>query len=258
MGLTNEGKSSRLQAISKARHKVGAYPFTTFEPSLGIAELNYQAIGVADVPGLIEGAHAGAGLGTQFLQHIRRTTTLLHVVDISGEDPMRDVESVRGELEEFGKGLVDKRWLVALNKIDLEGTREMCAKVADELEQRGLETFAISALSGEGVDRLLNALFRVVMEEREVRVSEEPEEPPLVVPVMIEEVIQVKKRGRTFIVQGKRPEEAALRLGVESEEVRAELARRLARMGVKKALRKAGVADGDKVRIAGEELQWPL
>ena len=258
MGLPNAGKSSLLQAISKARPKVGAYPFTTLEPSLGIAELNYQSIVVADVPGLIEGAHAGAGLGTQFLQHIRRTTTLLHVVDISGEDPMRDVESVRGELEEFGKGLVDKRWLVALNKIDLEGTREMCAKVADELEQRGLETFAISALSGEGVDRLLNALFRVVMEEREVRVSEEPEEPPLVVPVMIEEVIQVKKRGRTFIVQGKRPEEAALRLGVESEEVRAELARRLARMGVKKALRKAGVADGDKVRIAGEELQWPL
>ena len=258
VGLPNAGKSSLLQAISKARPKVGAYPFTTLEPSLGIAELNYQSIVVADVPGLIEGAHAGAGLGTQFLQHIRRTTTLLHVVDISGEDPMRDVESVRGELEEFGKGLVDKRWLVALNKIDLEGTREMCAKVADELEQRGLETFAISALSGEGVDRLLNALFRVVMEEREVRVSEEPEEPPLVVPVMIEEVIQVKKRGRTFIVQGKRPEEAALRLGVESEEVRAELARRLARMGVKKALRKAGVADGDKVRIAGEELQWPL
>ena len=174
VGLPNAGKSSLLQAISKARPKVGAYPFTTLEPSLGIAELNYQSIVVADVPGLIEGAHAGAGLGTQFLQHIRRTTTLLHVVDISGEDPMRDVESVRGELEEFGKGLVDKRWLVALNKIDLEGTREMCAKVADELEQRGLETFAISALSGEGVDRLLNALFRVVMEEREVRVSEEP------------------------------------------------------------------------------------
>ena len=258
VGLPNAGKSSLLQAISKARPKVAAYPFTTLEPSLGIAELNYETIVVADVPGLIEGAHEGAGLGTQFLQHIRRTTTLLHVVDISSDDPIRDIESVRSELEEFGEGLIDKRWLVALNKIDIEGTQGTCAEVEAALEQRGLETFSISALSGEGVDRLLNALFRIVLEERQDTASGKADDAPPIVPVLVEEVIQVKKRGGTFIVRGKRPEEAALRLGVESEEIRAELARRLARMGVKKALRKAGIADGDKVRIAGEELRWPL
>lgn len=258
VGLPNAGKSSLLQAISKARPKVAAYPFTTLEPSLGIAELNYETIVVADVPGLIEGAHEGAGLGTQFLQHIRRTTTLLHVVDISSDDPIRDIKSVRSELEEFGEGLIDKRWLVALNKIDIEGTQETCTEVEAELGRRGLETFSISALSGEGVDRLLNALFRIVLEERQDTASEKAEEAPPIVPALIEEVIQVKKRGGTFVVHGKRPEEAALRLGVESEEIRAELARRLARMGVKKALRKAGIADGDKVRIAGEELRWPL
>ena len=258
VGLPNAGKSSLLQAISKARPKVAAYPFTTLEPSLGIAELNYETIVVADVPGLIEGAHEGAGLGTQFLQHIRRTTTLLHVVDISSDDPIRDIESVRSELEEFGEGLIDKRWLVALNKIDIEGTQGTCAEVEAALGQRGLETFSISALSGEGVDRLLNALFRIVLEERQDTASGKADEAPPIVPVLMEEVIQVKKRGGTFIVRGKRPEEAALRLGVESEEIRAELARRLARMGVKKALRKAGIADGDKVRIAGEELRWPL
>ena len=258
VGLPNAGKSSLLQAISKARPKVAAYPFTTLEPSLGIAELNYETIVVADVPGLIEGAHEGAGLGTQFLQHIRRTTTLLHVVDISSDDPIRDIESVRSELEEFGEGLIDKRWLVALNKIDIEGTQGTCAEVEAALGQRGLETFSISALSGEGVDRLLNALFRIVLEERQDTASGKADEAPPIVSVLMEEVIQVKKRGGTFIVRGKRPEEAALRLGVESEEIRAELARRLARMGVKKALRKAGIADGDKVRIAGEELRWPL
>ncbi|MCH8008896.1 MAG: GTPase ObgE [Chloroflexi bacterium] len=258
VGLPNAGKSSLLQAISKARPKVAAYPFTTLEPSLGIAELDYETIVVADVPGLIEGAHEGAGLGTQFLQHIRRTTTLLHVVDISSDDPIRDIESVRSELEEFGEGLIDKRWLVALNKIDIEGTQGTCAEVKAELGRRGLETFSISALSGEGVDKLLNALFRIVLEERQDTASGKADEAPLIVPVLMEEVIQVKKRGGTFIVRGKRPEEAALRLGVESEEIRAELARRLARMGVKKALRKAGIADGDKVRIAGEELRWPL
>ncbi|MCI0776820.1 MAG: GTPase ObgE [Chloroflexi bacterium] len=258
VGLPNAGKSSLLQAISKARPKVGAYPFTTLEPSLGIVELNYETIVVADVPGLIEGAHAGAGLGTQFLQHIRRTTTLLHVVDISGDDPMRDIESVRGELQEFGGGLTDKRWLVALNKIDLGGTQDRCAEAEAELRRRGIETFAISALGGQGVDRLLNALFRVVMEEREATASEKETEPLPLVPVEIEEAVQIKKLRGTFVVKGKRPEEAALRLGVDSEEIRAELARRLARMGVKKALRRAGIADGDKVRIAGEELQWPL
>ena len=258
VGLPNAGKSSLLQAISKARPKVAAYPFTTLEPSLGIAELDYETIVVADVPGLIEGAHEGAGLGMQFLQHIRRTTTLLHVVDISSDDPIRDIESVRSELEEFGEGLIDKRWLVALNKIDIEGTQGTRAEVEAALGQRGLETFSISALSGEGVDRLLNALFRIVLEERQDTASGKADDAPPIVPVLVEEVIQVKKRGGTFIVRGKRPEEAALRLGVESEEIRAELARRLARMGVKKALRKAGIADGDKVRIAGEELRWPL
>ncbi len=258
VGLPNAGKSSLLQAISKARPKVGAYPFTTLEPSLGIVEMDYETIVVADVPGLIEGAHEGAGLGTQFLQHIRRTTTLLHVVDISSDDPIRDIESVRSELREFGEGLIDKRWLAALNKIDLEGTQEKCAEVGAELGRRGIETFPISALSGEGVDRLLNALFRVVIEEREATADEEEEELPPLVPVMIEEAIQVKKLRGKFIVNGKRPEEAVLRLGVESEEVRAELARRLARMGATKALRKAGIEDGDKVRIAGEELRWPL
>ena len=258
VGLPNAGKSSLLQAISKARPKVAAYPFTTLEPSLGIAELNYETIVVADVPGLIEGAHEGAGLGTQFLQHIRRTTTLLHVVDISSDDPIRAIESVRSELEEFGEGLIDKRWLVALNKIDIEGIQGTCAGVGAELGRRGLETFSISALSGEGVERLLNALFRIVLEERQDTASGKADEASPIVPVLMEEVIQVKKRGGTFIVRGKRPEEAALRLGVESEEIRAELARRLARMGVKKALRKAGIADGDKVRIAGEELRWPL
>lgn len=258
VGVPNAGKSSLLQAISKARPKVGAYPFTTLEPSLGIVELDYETIVVADVPGLIEGAHEGAGLGTQFLQHIRRTTTLLHVVDISSDDPIRDIESVRSELREFGEGLIDKRWLAALNKIDLEGTQEKCAEVAAELDRQGIETFPISALSGEGIDRLLNGLFRVVTEEREATASEQAEELPPIVPVIIEEAIQVKKLRGKFIVNGKRPEEAVLRLGVESEEVRAELARRLARMGATKALRKAGIEDGDKVRIAGEELRWPL
>ena len=168
------------------------------------------------------------------------------------------MESVRTELEEFGQGLIDKKWLIALNKVDIDDTQERCAEVKAELEQRGLETHPISALHGEGVDRLLNALFRVVLKEREAAAIETAEGRPARGPVVTEKVRAVKQLPGSAVVTAKGLGGAVLRLGVDSEEVRAELARRLARMGVKGALRKAGISDGDKVRIAGEELQWPL
>jgi len=256
IGLPNAGKSSLLQAISQARPKVGAYPFTTLEPSLGIVEIDYDTMVVADIPGLIEGAHEGAGLGMQFLQHIQRTNVLLHVVDLSSEDPVRDIDDVRSELAQFDRELAEKRWLVALNKVDLEGAVEAQIRVEQDLSRRNVDSHAISALTGEGVDQLVHAVFAVVKEEREAA-AVSTEEPPAIA-VKTQETISIEENNGRFYVKGRGPEEAVLRLGVESEEARAELARRLTRMGVKKALKKAGVAEGDRVRIAGEELQWPL
>ncbi len=257
VGLPNAGKSSLLQAMSDARPKIGAYPFTTLEPSLGIAELGYETTVVADIPGLIEGAHEGIGLGTQFLQHVRRTNTLLHVVDISEDEPLAAIDTVRGELGEFGEGLAEKRWMVALNKIDLGGLDEAIERVEGQLKERGIETFRISALTGEGMDKLLTGMFRAVMEERETEAEKQSHEPPIV-NVLVQDVVKIVKRRGMFVVTGRRAEEAALRMGTDSEEARAELARRLQRIGVQAALRKAGVEEGDWVRIAKEELQWPL
>ena len=175
VGLPNAGKSSLLRAISEARPKVGAYPFTTLEPSLGVVETGYDSTVVADIPGLIEGAHGGAGLGIAFLRHIERTVLLVHVVDASGDQPGKDVEVVREEMAAFGHGLVEKPWIVALNKIDLPGVRERAGEEVTRLRRERVEAHAISAATGEGTEALVTALFERVRELRAQRPVEEEE-----------------------------------------------------------------------------------
>ena len=256
VGLPNAGKSSFLRAVSQARPRVGAYPFTTLEPYLGIAEIGYETVVIADIPGLIEGAHGGAGLGDRFLQHIQRTRVLIHVVDSAVPEPLQDIETVRRELTAFGQGVDGKEWLVALNKIDLPETAEKSKGLIEKLKRRGVDAYAISALTGAGMDELMKVVFKRVqaVREEEERV---PIEPPILQPVANQAIDVVKIRGG-FRVRGKRPEEAILRFGVDSEEARAAIARRLRRQGVERALRRAGVSEGDRVRIGKVELQWPL
>lgn len=254
VGLPNAGKSSLLRAVSEARPKIGAYPFTTLEPYLGVVEQNYDRVVLADIPGLIEGAHEGAGLGIKFLRHIQRTLVLVHVVDVSGPDPFADVGIVRGELEAFGEGLSEKRWLVALNKIDLPGASDRAAEVARRLVEDGVQAYAISAQTGEGMGALVRAIFQMVNEERQVVRAE----PPPVVRPKAEARVEVVRAGEGFVVRGAAPLRAVALLGTESEEGRVELARRLQRMGVHAALRRAGVKPDDRIRIGEVVLQWPL
>ncbi|MEX0785208.1 MAG: GTPase ObgE [Dehalococcoidia bacterium] len=256
VGLPNAGKSSLLRAMTGAKVKVGAYPFTTLEPELGVAELDYETVVIGEVPGLIEGAHEGAGLGEMFLRHVGRTRLLVHVVDTSAPDPAADVDTVRNELAAYGKGLVEKRWLVALNKMDLPDAAGCADEVERALRARPAGIFRVSAQTGEGVDELLRALFQAVREERAVQAAAPPAEPPTVLPDAPR--YEVVRTNRGFSVRGRGPVEAVLKLGTESEEARAELARRLRRMGVVGALRKAGVREGDRVRIGRVELEWPL
>ncbi|MDP3766585.1 MAG: GTPase ObgE [Dehalococcoidia bacterium] len=257
VGLPNAGKSSLLRAMSAAKPKVGAYPFTTLEPYLGVVEVGYEMFVVADIPGLIEGAHGGEGLGTAFLQHVRRTVLLAQVVDVMQPNPMEDIDSVRGELEAFGRGLAEKPWVAALNKIDRSEGPERARAVAGELAKRGIQAYAVSALTGEGVRDLINALAPDVKRQREAAEAGEPGELQVVRPRPVRR-LEVARMGGGFEVRGDAPERAAAMLGAESEEARAELARRLRRMGVAAALRKAGVEPGDRVRVGEAELEWPL
>jgi len=159
VGLPNAGKSTFINAVTKAGAKVGAYPFTTIRPQLGVATRHGREFVIADIPGLIEGAAEGAGIGDRFLGHIERCRVLLHLVDASGEDPIEAWRVVRGELDAYGAGLVDKPEILALNKIDAIDPKEV-AKLAKKLAKAsGAEPMLLSGASGEGVDAVLDRII---------------------------------------------------------------------------------------------------
>ncbi len=178
VGYPNVGKSTLIARISAARPKIADYPFTTLEPNLGVVAVGEEpqtiSFVVADIPGLIEGAHEGAGLGTQFLRHIERTRFLVHLVDVSGAsgrpDPVKDFEVIMNELESYGAGLEDKPLIVAASKIDI-AEKERLAKLRRYCKKQGLELFPISAVTGEGVEKLVWAMARRVEEMRRSPVS---------------------------------------------------------------------------------------
>lgn len=164
IGLPNAGKSTLVGAITSARPKVGAYPFTTLTPMLGVVKTDYrEPFVVADIPGLIEGAHAGAGLGTRFLRHIERTRILVHLIDASGidpSDPLQGYHTINTELSRYNPALVEKPQLLVLNKIDLPGTRALCQKFLNALKMQN--ALLISAATGEGLNELKTELIQLL------------------------------------------------------------------------------------------------
>lgn len=181
VGLPNAGKSTFINAVSNAQAKVGEYAFTTLIPKLGVVRHKGREFVLADIPGLIEGAADGAGIGDRFLGHIERCRVLIHLIDIAGEDPVEALKVVQGELEAYGAGLEDKPQLVALNKLDLADS-ELGAAFADELIAAGAEqVFTVSGASGEGIEPLLDAVLsylpdRTATETKAVEVEDESDE----------------------------------------------------------------------------------
>src|SRR5205814_4032049 len=176
VGYPNVGKSTLISRISAARPKIADYPFTTLEPNLGVVSIGeitgpeHYSFVVADIPGLIEGAHEGAGLGTQFLRHIERTRLLVHLVDVSDgsgrPDPVRDVEVIMGELKSFGAHLEEKPMILVASKIDV-ANKDKLAKLRRYAKKQGLELFPISAVTGKGIEELKYALAERLQELRE-------------------------------------------------------------------------------------------
>lgn len=172
IGLPNAGKSTLIASLSAARPKIASYPFTTLTPNLGVVRYrDFKTFVVADIPGLIKDAHRGAGLGTRFLRHIERTSLLLHVIDISpeaGHNPLEAFEIVTGELSSFDPELLKKRHIVVLNKIDALGEeKRIVTETENTFKRKGLEVYSISAVTGEGVGNLINAIGRHIFENEE-------------------------------------------------------------------------------------------
>ena len=255
VGLPNAGKSTLLASISAAHPKIAAYPFTTLSPVLGVVELGWRRMVVADIPGLIEGAHEGAGLGLDFLRHVERTEVLLHLVDGTSEAPVRDYRLIENELREYGAGLEGKPRLVAVNKLDIEEVRERQEAIRSEFEEIGVEVSFISGASGEGVDEVVRELGRVI-EERRRTVEAEPEVEEAPAPkVKVDERIDVSRENGAYRVRGERVVTFAEMMPLSMDEAQEELWRRFRRWGVIGALRRAGARIGDRVLIGEAELE---
>jgi GTP-binding protein len=255
VGLPNAGKSTLLAAVTKARPKIDSYPFTTLQPNLGVAELDVDVhLVLADIPGLIEGAHQGLGMGFAFLRHIQRTRVLVHLVDGASVDPLADFSQVSAELALFDEKLAKKSRIVAVNKMDLPQAKEAWPVVQSQFKDLGFETYAISALARTGLSPLLWAAHRAREEAEEESLMEDipiyrmQEDPRL---------FEIKhEQDGSWRVIGKAVERAAAMTYWEYEEAVHRFQNILEHLGVDEALKAAGAGEGDTVHIGEYELTW--
>ena len=255
VGVPNAGKSTLLAALTRARPKIGAYPFTTLQPNLGVAQLDQDTtLVLADIPGLIEGAHSGVGLGTAFLRHIQRTRVLIHLLDGSASDPLADYSQVNAEMALFDPRLAEKPQVVAVNKMDLPQVAARWAELDGQLRQAGVTPLAVSVLEGQGLEALLQAAARQ-LEARRSQPLEEPESVPAYTHSPLEFAVS-RESGGDWRVRGTAIERAAAMTYWEYEEPIRRFQRLLERLGVERSLREAGIRPGDMVHIGEYELEW--
>lgn len=260
VGFPSAGKSSLIAALSAAKPKIADYPFTTLIPNLGVVSAGDTTFTVADVPGLIEGASEGRGLGLDFLRHIERSSTLAHVLDCAtmepGRDPVSDFEVIERELQAYDRvlgdrPLSDRPRIVVLNKVDVPDGRDLAELVRPEFEARGLRVFEVSAATHEGLRELSYAMAAMV---EEYRASLPPPEPTRLVirpePVAGGADFEVRDLGNnTYLITGTKPVRWLRQTDFANDEAVGYLADRLARLGVEDALAAAGAAAGATVLI---------
>jgi len=259
VGLPNAGKSTLLAAVTAAQPKIADYAFTTLEPNLGVMELDDddRRPTIADVPGLIEGASIGAGLGHAFLRHVERTRVLVQVVDGSDRDPEWGYDVIREELRAHDPALLEKPLLVAFNKVDLPSASEAWPAFHKARAREGVDAVAISAASGEGIARFRSALAGLLPPAEELGL---PPEPAGVVVHRIDaapdRVFVTREPDGAFRVAGRRIERLAAQTDFEVEESAERFQRDLERLGADAELRRAGIQAGDTVRVGAVELEW--
>lgn len=270
VGFPSVGKSTILSVISSARPKIGAYHFTTLVPNLGmVATSDGRSFVAADLPGLIEGASQGVGLGTQFLRHIERTRVILHVIDMSGmegRDPYEDYQAINHELESHDLRLLERPQIIVANKMDMPDSEENLAKFKAQLKKDQsdefadpIPVFAISAITKQGMDPLLNAtadlleatpefpLYEDEMEEETVQYGFESAEPEFTI---------TREPDATWVLSGDKIEKLFKMTNFDHDETVMRFARQLRALGVDEALRKRGAKDGDLVRIDKFEFEF--
>jgi GTP-binding protein len=254
VGVPNAGKSTFLSVVTNAKPKIAAYPFTTLEPNIGVAELDADnTLVLADIPGLIEGAHQGIGLGHAFLRHIQRTRVLIHLLDGMADDPIMDYAQINSELALFDPALERKPQVVVLNKMDLPDVRARWPEIEYQLEKRGIKSWAISAISGENVRDVLYQAAAILDEAEPLPQSEHI---PLYTVADDPREFTIKRENLGWRVRGKSIERAAAMTYWEHDQSVYRFQKILQALGIEDALRDAGIEDGHIVFIADHELEW--
>jgi len=256
IGYPNVGKSTLLAAVSAAKPKIASYPFTTREPILGVAEVGPEGLVLAEIPGLIDGAHLGRGLGHDFLRHIVRTKILIHLIDGGSASPVEDMIRVNAELSLFDSALAQKSQLVAVNKIDLPLVQACLARIRDAFSSVGTTVFFVSAATGEGVTELMVETAKLLKQVSTAKEAGKKVPRKVFRPRPRGVDTSVCKEGDTFVVVSPGLERIMTRMDVTSPDVRRQLKRQLTRLGVSKSLEKAGIRPGDRVRCGDLEWEW--
>ncbi len=259
IGFPNVGKSTILSKVTSATPKIADYHFTTIDPNLGVVKTEYgDSFVLADIPGIIEGASSGVGLGIQFLRHVERTRLLLHVIDIAGtegRDPVDDFNKINEELKKYSEKLAGRKQIIVANKADSMQNEENYKELEKLAKEKGLEIFKISAVTGSGLKELFNHVAEEIKklpkedivepEERMVYTLEEEEEPFTII-----------RNNDEFTVEGPAIDRLMARVNTEDSESLAYLQRMLKKLGIDDALRKKGVKEGDTVNILDWVFEW--
>ena len=259
LGFPNVGKSTFLSVVTDAKPKIANYHFTTIEPNLGVVKLQSgDSFVIADIPGIIEGASEGVGLGIQFLRHVERTRLLLHVIDISGiegRDPVQDFYTINEELKSYSEKLSTRKQIIVANKIDVMQDDTSLKELEELAKKEGLELFKISGVTGQGVSELLNRVSEVLKtlpkeeiveaEERVVYTLEDDKDD-----------FTVSKAGDTFVIEGKTINRLMGRINIDDNESMYYFQKNLKSLGIEDELKRQGIKEGDYVKILNWTFEW--
>ena len=260
IGFPNVGKSTFLSKTTSATPKIADYHFTTLEPNLGVVKNDYgESFVIADIPGIIEGASNGTGLGLQFLRHIERTRLLLHVIDVSGiegRNPVDDFKTINEELKSYSEKLSKRKQIIVANKIDSMQDENLYNDLEKLAKENNIEIFKISAVTGEGISELLKRVSQVLKELPKEELYDEVEDKKVYTLQEEQEGFTIKKEDGIFIVDGPAVDRVMRRVNLEDNESMYYFQKCLDSLGVNQKLKEAGVQEGDTVNICGWELEW--
>jgi GTP-binding protein len=253
IGYPNVGKSSLLALATAAKPQIADYPFTTREPIVGVVGVQYENFVLAEIPGLIDGAHLGRGLGHDFLRHSMRTRILIHLVDGTAESPLDNMINVNNELALFDTQLALKPQIVVINKIDLPEVQERKTEIKKAFREAGIDVHFISAMTGEGIPGLMKTINALLKESK----AQTPEPAPRIFrPLPRHKTVAISREGDVFVISEPELERIVSRVDMSDPTIQGQILGQMTRLHVDKALEKAGIQRGNVIRCGNSEWEW--